>query len=373
MATQAWSDAERFLVQALRGDGAWPAHLAAADVLEAGALHGVLPLLLRAGRATPGWSGWPESLRAALQQAASGHAAIELADRREVTAVLDTLAERGIEALVLKGAALAHDLYAEPWLRARGDTDLLIRPAARAATFEILERLGYQRADSAGGEVASSEASFSRAGALLPLDLHWRTSNSALLAPLFEFDELRARAVPVAPLGARALGLGRVDAVLLAATHRATHHQVPVHADGRSHVGDRLIWLHDLHLLVPALPPAHLAELAERAARGRVAGLCLDALRATQATFGTAMPAALVERLERAAARAEPSMVFLRGGPRSLLLAEARALRGWRQRWQLLREHAFPPADYMLRKYATRRRWLLPALYVRRAFGWLAR
>jgi hypothetical protein len=85
------------------------------------------------------------------------------------------------------------------------------------------------------------------------------------------------------------------------------------------------------------------------------------------------VPAALAQALERDAARTEPSMAFLRGGRRGLLLAEVRALDGWGERWRLLREHAFPPADYMLRKYETRRRWLLPVLYVRRAFGWLAR
>jgi hypothetical protein len=66
-------------------------------------------------------------------------------------------------------------------------------------------------------------------------------------------------------------------------------------------------------------------------------------------------------------------MVFLHGGPLRLLVAEVGALPRWSARWQLLREHAFPPADYMLRKYETRRRWLLPALYVRRALGWLTR
>jgi hypothetical protein len=373
MPATAWSEVERFLARATRGDASWPDGLPASAVLEAGAFHGVLPLILHACHDAPGWQDCPESLRTALKKVARLQASIELANRREITGVLDALAERGIEALVLKGAALAHSLYPEPWLRTRGDTDLLIRPAARRATFEVLERLGYQRADSAGGEVASSEATFTRAGSPLPLDLHWRGNNSALLAPLFEFDELSARAVARPELGHHARGLGLVDAVLLAATHRATHHQMPVHAEGRAHRGDRLIWLYDLHLLLPTLAPTQRAELARRAAHHRVAGLCRDALRATHESFATPLPPDLVQNLARDAARDEPSMVFLRGGRGSLLLAEVLALRGWRQRWQLLREHAFPQPDYMLRKYGTRRRWLLPALYLRRALGWLVR
>jgi len=372
MPAPAGGEIERFLARAMRGDAAWPAGIPAAAVLEAGAFEGVLPLLFHACHGAAGWRDWPDSLRTALQEAARLHASIELASRRETSAVLDALAARGIEALILKGGALAHVAYPEPWLRTRGDTDLLVRPEARGAAFEVLERLGHARADSAGGELASSEASFGKTGAALPLDLHWRVNNSPLLSPLFDFDELRARAQPLPALGPHARGPGRVDATLLAAVHRATHHQMPVHAEGRSHRGDRLIWLYDLHLLVPALAPAQRAELAARAAEHRVAGLCLDAFRATYAAFGTSLPADLEQGLDRAAARDEPSMVFLRGGRRGLLLAELRAL-PWRERARWLGEHALPPGDYMLRKYGTRRRWLLPALYVRRAFGWLAR
>jgi hypothetical protein len=373
MPHRAWNDAERFLLRAIRGDAAWPTDVATAAVLDEAAFHGVLPLLFHAVRDARAWAEWPRPAQITLADAARHHAAVELADRREVTHVLDALAGHGIPALLLKGAVLAHTLYPEPWLRARADTDLLIPEARRQAVFDLLEQQGYRRAESAGGEFASAEASFGRDGAALPLDVHWRISNSPLLAPMFDFDEMSARAVPVAALGPHARGLGLVDAALLAATHRAAHHQSPLYVDGRARRGDRLIWLHDLHLLVARLTPAQLGELAQRATHHRSAGLCRDALRATHEAFGTPLPGALMEELERAAAHDEPSMVLLRGGRRRVLLAELRALRGWTERARWLREHALPPGDYMLRKYHTRRRWLLPALYVRRALGWLAR
>jgi len=373
MRRQAWSAVESFLLRVIRGDASWPADVAISAVLEDAAYHGVLPLVFQSAHGTPSWAGWPESLRVALRNCVQQCAAIELAHRREVTGVLDALAARGIDAVVLKGAALAHTLYPEPWLRPRSDTDLLIRAAQRRAVFELLEQQGYCRAESAGGDLASAEASFSKAGSLLPLDVHWRISNSPLLSPMAEFQELHARALPVPPLGPHARGPGAVDAVLLATAHRAAHHQVPFYTGARARCGDRLIWLYDLHLLVPALTPAQLGELAQRAARHRLAGLCLDALQAAHEAFGTALPTTLADDLAHAASRPEPSMAFLRGGRRGLLLAELRALPRWRERWRWLREHALPPSDYMLRKYAARRRWLLPALYVRRALGWLAR
>lgn len=372
MPAPAWSDSERFLLRALSGDRTWT-DLPAAAVLEEATFHGVSPLVFRSARDTPEWSDWPPALRGALADAARRGAAIELADRNELAGVLDALATGGIEVLILKGGALAHTLYPEPWLRPRGDTDLLVRPEQRAAVFEELARRGYRRAESAGGEVASSETSFAKAGAARPLDVHWRVNNSPLLSPLFRFGELRARAQPLPALGPHALGLGLVEAVLLAAIHRATHHRMPVYVGERARRGDRLIWLHDLHLLLPQLDGTQADELAQRATDGRVAGLCLEALTATQAAFGTTVPLRLREALERAAARHEPSMAFLRGGRRRLLVAELRAVPGWRERARWLREHVAPPPDYMLRKYGTQRRWLLPALYVRRAFGWLAR
>jgi hypothetical protein len=369
----AWNGVERFLLRSLGGNSAWSTDLASAAVLEDGAYHGVLPLLFQSVHATPAWIGWPEALRAAVRDTAQRRAVTELAQRQDVARILDAFAARGIDALILKGAALAHTLYAEPWLRPRGDTDLLIRIRHRQAALEVLQEHGYRRADSAGGELASSEATFSKAGSALPLDLHWRISNSSLLASMADFDALRARALPVPAFGPHAWSPGMVDAVLLAATHRATHHQMPFYSGERARRGDRLIWLYDLHLLVPRLGPAQLDELAQRAARSRVAGLCLDALEATHAAFDTALPAMLMAELARAASQPEPSMLFLHGGRRRLLLAELRALPGWRERGRLLREHALPPGDYMLRKYGTQRRWLLPALYVRRAFGWLTR
>jgi hypothetical protein len=324
MSGRAWSDTERFLLRVMRGDSVW-AGLPESEVLAEAAFHGVLPLVFRSACDTPAWSGWPSGLRDALQDAARRGAAFELAQRSDLGQVLDEFAARGVEALILKGSALAHTLYPEPWLRPRGDTDLLIRSTQRQSVFEILGRLGYRRADSAGGELASAEASFGKPGVPRPLDVHWRISNSPLLSPMLQFDELRARAVPVAAVGSHALGLAPVDAVLLAATHRATHHQMPVYAGERARRGDRLIWLYDLHLLAPRLTPPQVDELARQAARHRVAGLCLDALRAARAAFGTAVPPGLWQALERDAARTEPSMVFLRGGARRLMLAELRA------------------------------------------------
>jgi hypothetical protein len=49
-----------------------------------------------------------------------------------------------------------------------------------------------------------------------------------------------------------------------------------------------------------------------------------------------------------------------------VLVSDLKALRSWRARLRLLREHAFPPPAFMRQRYGTTRWWLLPALYVYR-------
>lgn len=363
---------DRLIADALSGRPRWPEGTDAQAFLARVRLHGVAALL-HAGCQRADARQIPADVRETLRAQALNAAAVDLAARRELTRMLELMAGADIRPLLIKGTALACTHYPEPGLRQRADTDLLLRGSERDALFALLAAQGYRRGEDTGADLASAEASFSKEGSPLVLDVHWRINNSPLLAGALRFVELDAQAVPVTALGPHARAPGVVHALLLAAIHRATHHQAPFYAGGVEHRGDRFIWLYDLHLLAPLLTTEDCAALAQLAARHRVAGLCLDALRHTQEAFGTPLPAGLLEALERAAAPREPSMVFLRGGRRRLLLTELHALPGWGPRGRWLREHALPPGDYMLRKYAVRQRWLLPALYVRRALGWLTR
>jgi hypothetical protein len=47
-------------------------------------------------------------------------------------------------------------------------------------------------------------------------------------------------------------------------------------------------------------------------------------------------------------------------------LADLKALPSWRARLALLKEHAFPPADYMRRNGGTDNRLVLPIAYLTR-------
>ena len=366
---------EPFLAGVLRGEAHWPADADAGAVVAEANYHGVLPLLFETAQRDVAWTGWPASLKTELLQRARAHAANELAQRRELGRILDLLAGAGIEVLVLKGMALAHTLYPAAWLRPCADADLLLAGPQRDPALAVLAEAGYAQAPDAGGELGRTQASLSRTsaqGLVSVIDLHWRLKNSPLLSGLAH-EELGARAMPVPPLGPAARTPCYADALLLACLHRAGHATTPYRSNDDVRCGgDRLIWLYDIHLLAARLRADDWSHVVAQARRYRVCRVCLDALDAAQRAFATHVPGPVREALAGGAAVREPSAALLTASRWRIAAAEFEVL-SWGQRSQYVRERVFPPAEYMLRKYHTRRRWLLPALYVRRALGWLTR
>src|SRR5262245_16340795 len=72
------------------------------------------------------------------------HAAWHRARANALHEVLGTLELQSIDALVLKGAALAWMIYQTPTLRPMADIDLLVPPPAAPRAQEALRRLGFR-------------------------------------------------------------------------------------------------------------------------------------------------------------------------------------------------------------------------------------
>src|SRR5207237_3338118 len=103
-------------------------------------------------------------------------------------------------------------------------------------------------------------------------------TNTAVFASTLRYDELLSRAVPLPRIGAGALGLSTVDALLHACIHRVAHH----------HDSDRLIWLCDVHLLRRSLTSDELRTFWELAADRRVVAVCRRAFELESSWFGSA-------------------------------------------------------------------------------------
>jgi len=288
---------------------------------------------------------------------------------RELQAALTALDAQGIEPIVFKGAALAHTHYPESWHRPRLDADLLIAPAQRRRTFDILEGLGYQRPPMISGELVSYQTMFVRAhpiGVEHVLDVHWKIAERQTVADALSYDELHARSQRITVRGSAMRVPSSIDALLIACIHRAAHHQD----------AGNLIWVYDIHLIASRLTEGEWRRFVDLAVDRQVSGLCARGLQLAADCFHTDIAAAVRDRL--LAGPREASAIFLRRDLRGIdRLADDLQAVGPRLAPRLLIEHLFPPASYIKEKYGVQHGVLVPAFYAYRivagAAGWLRR
>jgi hypothetical protein len=334
--------------------------------------HHVDLLLLDQARRSGADQSWSDASRQRARSAAIDGAAFRSLRDHELARVLDRIGAAGVPCLVIKGAALAHLVYRQPHTRRRIDADLLVRAEDADRVSALLHDNGYLRATEISGGYASSQMHFDRADCAdhrYALDVHWRVLNAHVFAGDAGYDAFAASRIAVPGLGPRAWTLSNGHALALACTHRVAHH----------YDSDDLAWLWDVHLLTAALNADDAASFAEQAARSATRAVCAHTLSLARSRFGTPAAAALIERVRpRAGDREEASAQFLSGA-----LSQAEILRsdltslGWRRGLTLLREHLFPPADYMRSLYAGWPTVLLPAAYLHRIVNgapkWLRR
>ena len=336
---------------------------AAGPVLAAADFHGVAALLHH--RLPPQAS---RLLREGLRARAHGEAVRTLAEQGALRRLIPALAAAGARPLVFKGTALAHALYADPALRPRGDTDILIAPGTRAASDAALRAVGWMR--TALGPGQASYAQDGQAGPALRIDLHWRISNSVLLAALFDHGALWRRAAPLPALHAEARGVLGVDALMIACMHRLQHAELLPNA-GR--IGsDRLIWLHDIRLLAGSLSHDDWAELVRRARDKGLAGPCRDGLAAARGRLGAHCPEGALAAMAEAG-EADPPARYLRAGPGRRRWMDLLAEPGAAGKLRAVRALAFPPADALRLRDGAGRRRPLAWLYAARVAGGIAK
>jgi Uncharacterised nucleotidyltransferase len=322
---------------ALRGEtAAWPS--LSDDDVRTLVDHGVAPLVYAAQPLEP------------LRMDAIRAAALEPLRAADLREVLDALAAAGIDVLVLKGTALAYDVYAAPEHRPRGDVDLLVPRAQSDDAIALFHSLGFTSRLTSGDEHNVRQVTLVRGGH--EYDLHWDIANSPLFASALSFERLQT--IPLPRLGAHARGLAHADALLLACIHRVAHH----------HDLERLIWLVDIALLRERMPREEHARFWRLAADARVVGVCVRSIELASEWRGGLQPAAEEFLTHEELTRDEPSRAFLDPDLRyaDVMLANLRAL-PWRARVERLWQLAFPPPAFMRQSFGT---GALPWLYVRR-------
>ena len=357
--------ATRLAAALLRGEPVpWPPDGERTAFFDAAGAHGVQPLLAHQLHRSGLASRWQDEVGGPLRQAARLEALAEVVRRREMQRVLGALDTAGVRALLMKGAALAYLCYPHSALRPRCDTDLLIRPVDRATLTRVMRELGYRRWTLTSGDLVMPQCTLvkeDRSGIWHAYDVHVKIANPAVFSELLSFEEAAARSVAVPVLGAPARALGPVDALLLACIHRVAHH----------HDSEKLLWLYDIHLLASGMDRPAFERFAALAAEKQLRAVSVRGLTLARRWFATEVPGDVMEALSLHDAHdaAEPTATFLdrRLSRVDLLFSDLTALGGWSVRWQLLRQHLFPPAAYMRERYALSGSVPLPALYAHRA------
>jgi Uncharacterised nucleotidyltransferase len=347
------------LAAIVRGDRDIAASLSGVDAeafCRRAAEHGVLPLV--AERLAHS-KHVPTALRTLLRTRRTTALVMDLARVAELKQLLRALASGGVLPLLLKGAHLAFSHYARPYLRPKPDTDLLVPPHALDAVRRIVLDLGYEPCPAIPGELVAGQATFEkRRGDRLvhTVDVHWKIFNALPFADVLTYDELAGRAVAVPSLDSSARGLSSVDALVLAAVHRIAHH----------FDSDRLIWLYDIDLIARGLTHEEWREFAALVRARKVAAVCRRSLQRAVDRFGTNVPAWVWTDLRPGDAVERTARYLARRTHFGVVLDDLRTLSRWRDRWRLMREHAFPPATYMRGVYAPSSAAPLSLLYARR-------
>ncbi len=325
-------------------------------LLEVAARHRV-HFLLAAGV----WRDVPGDPGASLQRDLRHAAAFDAWREQDLAGLLDALAASAIDVLLMKGAALAYQIYDAPHLRVRVDTDLLIRRDQLEAAERVLTANGWSRPPESDLELAGAQRHYEKpapASRHLHLDVHWRIANPRTFSDALVFDEIRARAVAVPALGRAARALGTVDALFLACLHRVAHHDDEVD----------LLWLWDIHLLVSRLTPAEQDALVALAVRTAMTSVCVRGLDLAARAFASPAAATMAARLRAAGdGRTEPAARFLGGArPVATLRADLTTVADWRLALRLLGERVAPSRQYMRALYPRWPRALLWLAYLDR-------
>lgn len=280
--------------------------------------------------------------------------AAEMARKNEFVTVIKALQNApGPDPIIFKGQALAYNTYPRPWLRPRCDIDALIEPDSFQPMVDVLRGLGYSPTDAIDANLILPQTSLSkkRHGVTHVWDVHRAISNRPVMANVLPYRELRDAAVAASVDGASFLAPDRVDSLLIACLHLIGHHGSDL----------RLIWLYDIHLLVDSLSDPQRRQFLHKAAtRPEVQSCCHAALNLTQRYLPASRTDDLRCSLDPGAGRRWSSRTYL-----VRLIQDARAVQK-QNRPRFVRQHVFPSPDYMMRRFAVRRRWHLPFWYVMR-------
>ena len=148
----------------------------------------------------------------------------ELLGKKELIRIFENFNNKRISFLVLKGAHYAYQIYHQPHLRPRCDTDILVADSDWLKTTKLLENLGYTERPQLNIFNERLYVFTDSAGLEHNLDLHLKLSNRSYFSSFFDFQKLLVNRQRIPSLGKEVYGLGLIDSLLYSVVHDLAHH-----------------------------------------------------------------------------------------------------------------------------------------------------
>jgi Uncharacterised nucleotidyltransferase len=295
--------------------------------------------------------------------------------QNELQRILQGLNDAGVEAIVLKGMALAQVVYRNPAVRPMGDLDLLIRSDDIPKAVEKLSDMGYAYPDYLREELDLNQ------GALTSYSHHeylQKASSQRFVVELHRFligPQYYRKHVPLEWFweSAREFSLGKTQALVLGpeamtihlCAHLCLHHQGV----------KTLLGFQDIAEVVAGYGvEMDWSLLLDRARQCRL-GMCLrHVLDHLEKEWQVPIPDSIQRELHDLKPGTQERLIFhLRSERKWHYVGVMVRFADWRERLRFARLWLFPCRAYMMRQFPQVPSWLWPLTYCLRLAGSIAR
>lgn len=277
--------------------------------------------------------------------------AVEMLRETEFTKTMEYLSlQLESPPIVFKGQALAYDLYEQPWLRPRSDTDVLIKIEHLAELKKVMLGMEYKEIPTVNESLITYQISMRKklTNHSYVWDIHWHFSNRTAYQSILNYSSLiqNTRHIFINKHGF--LAPNKVHDLLIACLHLIGHHLEKI----------RLIWLYDIYLLLEALTDVEKEEFIEFAIEHEEVAIAWQTIMIYLDKY---LPDARTEKFKQKLSQMDIDQLKNRTYL-NRFMKDAQGLTK-KDKIRYFRQHIFPSKNYMMERFRLRHHWQLPVWY----------
>lgn len=278
---------------------------------------------------------------------------------QETLHFLQCLKQANIHVVVLKGFALAHQIYETTSLRPKTDIDILIDGKDEQALHRLFLENGYINPRGWQPKAISHEFSYKKSlgkNLVVLFDVHLKISNNPLIENLLSFSHL-LQVSNQATLANIQL-IDTKNAFIHAVLH-LLHHRV---------FGDpiKLIWYYDIYLLVKGFSSDEREALFNTIKEKAMSQLFIEALTLTEQYFPCSQLKHFRYTLQPLTYDEKYNFLLTPTHNAARIWLQITSDKPVKQKFAYLKETIFPPAEEVYLKYGQVNKLLLPYYYAKR-------